>query len=130
MTTVSRSVIHKGGNVIRSSRFWCSFPLLIAATPALADPGAAEACAKTLSPAALQIYQAAAPDMRPDSDMANVLRDKVLPLVMAGDMNRRTARVAATEASVCLRGLQQQNVVVAASGLQRVDLKGPAPAVQ
>jgi hypothetical protein len=83
------------------------FPLLLIAAPALADPVAAESCAKTLSPPALRIYRAAAPDMKPGSNMEAVLRAKIMPMVMAGDMNRTTARPAAMAASGCLRTLQQ-----------------------
>jgi len=77
------------------------------AAPALADPAAAESCAKNLSPPALKIYRAAAPDMKRDTDIGAVLREKVRPMVMSGDMNRATARPAATAASFCLRNLQQ-----------------------
>jgi len=92
----------------RSSILWYTLPLLSIAAPALADPLAAESCAKTLSPAALSIYRAAAPKMTPGSDMASVLRSTVIPMVMSGDMTRKTARPAATAASFCLRSLQQQ----------------------
>ena len=78
-----------------------------AATPALADPASGEACSKTLQPPALMIYRAASPDMRPDTDMASLLRRKTIPLVMSGDMNIRTARPAATAASICLRELAE-----------------------
>jgi hypothetical protein len=77
------------------------------ASPALADPMGAELCAKSLSPAALKIYRAAAPDMKPTSNMENLLRATVIPMVMSGDMTRSTARPAATAASFCLRNLQQ-----------------------
>jgi hypothetical protein len=90
-----------------SSVFRCTFPLLFIAAPALADPVAAESCAKSLSPPALRIYRAAAPDMKPGSNMEAVLRAKIIPMVMAGDMNRSTARPAAMAASGCLRTLQQ-----------------------
>jgi hypothetical protein len=83
------------------------------ASPAFADEQAANSCARTLSPAALEIYRAAAPDLKPDTNMASLLRAKVMPMVMSGDMNRTTARTAATAASFCLRGLQQQRVEVA-----------------
>jgi hypothetical protein len=39
--------------------------------------------------------------------MEAVLRAKIMPMVMAGDMNRSTARPAALAASGCLRTLQQ-----------------------
>jgi hypothetical protein len=82
--------------------------LLPNASPALADPAAGEACAKTLSPPALKIYQAAAPDLKPDTDLATLLRAKTRPMVMSGDMTRSTARPAASAAAVCLRSLSQK----------------------
>ncbi len=75
------------------------------AAPAFADPASGEACAKTLTPPALMIYQAASPEMRPDTDMEKLLRRKTMPLVMLGDMNMATARPAAIAASTCLREL-------------------------
>ena len=94
--------------MLRSSLYGCSVPFLMMATPALADPPNADSCAKTLSPPALHIYRAAAPDIRPNSDMKRLLTMTVMPMVMSGDMNRTTAQAAATAASVCLRTLQQQ----------------------
>ncbi len=99
--------------MIRSSLFWCALPVLMMASPAFADEQSASSCARTLSPAALEIYRAAAPELRPGTDMASLLRAKVMPMVMSGDMNRTTARTAATAASFCLRGLQHPHVEVA-----------------
>jgi hypothetical protein len=78
---------------------------LCVTAPAFADPAGAEACSKSLAPPALLIYQAAAPDMRPDTDLARLLRSKVMPLVIMGEMNQSTARPAAIAASLCLRAL-------------------------
>jgi hypothetical protein len=91
----------------RVSMTWCTLSLLATAAPAMADPVAAESCAKTLSPAALQIYRAAAPDVKPNSNMPHLLRSKVMPMVMSGDMTVKIARPAAMAASFCLRDLQQ-----------------------
>jgi len=74
---------------------------------AFADPADGEACSKTLSPPALLIYHAAAPDMRPDTDMRRLLHSKVMPMVIMGDMNQSTARPAAMAASTCLRELAE-----------------------
>jgi hypothetical protein len=93
--------------MIRCGLFRFAVPLLIA-SPALADPAGALDCARNLSPAALRVYRAAAPELRPDSDLRELLRAKVIPLVMTGEMNTTTARAAAIGASICLRGLQQQ----------------------
>jgi len=93
--------------MIRSSIMQCAVPLMLTAAPAFADPLIAESCAKNLSPPALRIYRAAEPAVKPDSDLRALLRAKVMPMVLSGDMNRRTAQPAATEASFCLRNLQR-----------------------
>jgi hypothetical protein len=100
--------------MIRSPSIACIFPILVAAqvfapavAPAFANEAEARSCASTLSPAAQQIYRAAAPDMPRATDMDRLLRSKVTPMVMSGEMNRTTARLAATAASICLRSLQQ-----------------------
>ncbi len=86
-------------------------PLLIlfavGAGPALAnDPAAADACAAKLNPDAKSIYTEAAPSMKPGADMRAVLTHVVMPRVMHGDMNRRTAEPRAREASECLALMQ------------------------
>jgi hypothetical protein len=80
----------------------------VASGPALAaNPGAADACAAKLNPDARSIYSAAAPDMaKPGADMRAVLTRVVMPRVMHGDMNRRTAEPRAREASECLALMQ------------------------
>lgn len=82
--------------------------LSIGSGPALAaDPGAADACAAKLNPDAKSIYTAAAPDMaKPGANMRAVLTRVVMPRVMHGDMNRRTAEPRAREASECLALMQ------------------------
>jgi hypothetical protein len=77
------------------------------AAPAFADTASGEACSKTLPPPALLIYRAASPDMKTNTDMAVLLRQKTIPLVMSGDMTRTTARPAAIAASSCLEQLRK-----------------------
>jgi hypothetical protein len=96
--------------MIRGSLLRFAIPLVVA-SPAFADPAGGDGCARSLSPAALEVYRAAAPDLRPDSDLRALLRAKVMPLVMTGEMNTSTARSAAIGASVCLRSLQQTGFV-------------------
>jgi hypothetical protein len=80
---------------------------LAVSVPAFADSANGDACSKTLAPPALEIYRAAAPDMRPDTDMSRLLRSKIMPMVVMGDMNQSTARPAAMAASTCLRALAE-----------------------
>ncbi len=84
-----------------------ALPILCLSMPAFADPAGGEACSRTLAPPALLIYRAAAPDMRPDTDMRRLLHSKVMPMVIMGDMNQSTARPAAIAASTCLRELAE-----------------------
>jgi hypothetical protein len=94
---------------------------LAMAAPAFADQVSGEACSRTLPPAALMIYRAASPDMRPDTDMAKLLRRKTMPLVMMGEMNQSTARPAAIAASTCLRqlaGSPQDAKIITASAVK------------
>ncbi|GEM_PF-1586066 len=110
-----------------------TLPLLMLASPALADPSAANSCAKSLSPMALRIYDATAPEMHPNSDMRHLITLKVIPMVMAGELNRTTARTAATAASFCLRVLEQPQAPsperTAANTVQAVaDSSAPPPA--
>jgi len=85
----------------------CLVPLLLAAGPALADAAAGEACAGALSGPALQIYRAAAPELRADTDLASLLRAKVAPMVLFGPLDTATARVAAKAAADCLEALRR-----------------------
>lgn len=76
----------------------------IGSAPAVAvDFAAADACAAKLNPDAKSIYTEAAPSMtKPGADMRAVLTKVMMPRVMHGDMNRRTAEPLAREASECL----------------------------
>lgn len=74
--------------------------------PALADAAGAQSCAAKLSPAAQSIYRAAAPEVRPDTDLPALLRSKVRPMVMSGQIPENVARPEAEHAGECLRLLK------------------------
>lgn len=77
-----------------------------ASGPALAENTATESCTSKLSPDASSIYRAAAQDMRRDTDLPSLLREKIMPMVLSGQMRRSTARPAAEQAAACLQLLR------------------------
>ncbi len=82
--------------------------ILLAAIPAAAsaNPASAAACAATLPGEASVIYQATAPDIRPDSNIRDILVKKVRAMVISGQVPRATARSSAVAAGECLRLLK------------------------
>ena len=74
-----------------------------AATP---DPAKAEACAKTLPPEAMTIYQDVAPKTGPNTNLRSLLTSHTRLLVIAGRVQRGTARSSAYAAYACLKDLQ------------------------
>lgn len=76
--------------------------LLIAATPSLArNDKAAAACAAKLTPEGKQMFEATAPDVKPDSDLRELMRSKVIPLVMFGSLTREAAQANGPAAGAC-----------------------------
>ncbi len=86
--------------------------------PAWAGSAEAAACAQALPAQAQEVYQAVAPEVAQGGDMERVMRAKVVPMVMLGEMNRSSARRAAEAASVCLQRLRPAGgaMTVAAHG--------------
>ena len=60
-----------------------------------------------LSPEASSVYRAAAPDMCRDADLAGLLRERVMYMVLSDHLQRSAARPAAEQAAACLQ-LQQR----------------------
>lgn len=76
--------------------------LVLIATPALArDVKAANTCAAKLTPEGRQMFDATAPDVKPDSDMRELMRSKVIPLVMFGSLTREAAEANGQAAGTC-----------------------------
>jgi hypothetical protein len=72
------------------------------ATPALArDIKAANACAAKLTPEGKQMFEATAPEVKPDSDLRELMRSKVIPLVMFGSLTREAAEANGPAAGAC-----------------------------
>ena len=67
---------------------------------------AGEGCAAKLSPEATLVYRAAALDMRHDTDLEVLLRERVMVLVFTDQLDRDAARPAAEQAAVCLEQLR------------------------
>ena len=77
-----------------------------AASPAVTEGMSGEDCAAKLSPDASSIYRVAAPDMHHDTDLPSLLREKVMAMVMSGELKRSAARPAAEQAATCLQLLR------------------------
>jgi len=69
---------------------------------AAANTKAARACAAGLAPEARTIYEAAAPSIKPDTVIKDMLPGIVRPMVFAGKVSRRTGRQSARAAGACL----------------------------
>ena len=67
---------------------------------------AADGCAAKLSPEASLVYRVAALDMRPNTDLAVLLRERVMMLVFTDQLDRGAARPAAEQAAECLEQLR------------------------
>ena len=81
--------------------------LSLAFVPAArADQAAAQACASHLPPEAMTIYQDAAPNVTPGTDLRSLLKTRVKALVLAGSVQRTTARGSAIAAYGCLKHLK------------------------
>ena len=80
--------------------------LVVSAGAAAADTKAAQACAAGLAPEAKTIYEAAAPSIKPDTVIKDVLPGIVRPMVFAGKVSRQTGRQSARAAGGCLKMLK------------------------
>lgn len=80
--------------------------LTLAASPALADRAAGDACATGLSPEARAIYSATAPDFAASKDPRGLLTTRTRGLVQAGTVPMGKARAAAQAAAACLEKLR------------------------
>lgn len=76
-----------------------------ASRPFVATPAAA-GCAAQLSPKASVIYHDIAPHIMPDTDLETIMRQRVMMMIVTGDLSMRAARPAAEKAAECLEMLQ------------------------
>jgi hypothetical protein len=80
---------------------------LAAATPAFAaNIKASKTCAAALSPEGKMMYDAAAPNVKPDSEMRDVIRSGAIGLVMTGKLNREQAQANGPAVAGCLSKLK------------------------
>lgn len=70
---------------------------------ARADTATANACAATLSPDARLIYDKTFPQLKPNSNLRDLLTNNTRTLVIRGSISRTKARASATDASRCLQ---------------------------
>jgi hypothetical protein len=80
--------------------------LALSAGPALADRAAGDNCAANLTPAAKIIYQDTAPDIKPETDLRDAIRNHTRQLVIDGKLDRDGARDAAQAAGGCLKAIK------------------------
>ena len=71
-----------------------------------ADIRASKTCAATLSPEGKLMYDAAAPNVKPDSELRDVIRSGAIGLVMTGKLSRDQAQANGPAAASCLRLLK------------------------
>jgi hypothetical protein len=76
------------------------------AQSARADQASSQACAKTLSPESMTIYQAVAPQVTPSTDLIALMKSQVTALVVNGQVERASARASAKAAYPCLKALK------------------------
>ena len=77
--------------------------LPFAASPALANRAAADACAAKLPANSKLIYAATVDSVKANVKLADVVRDKTRSLVMSGKLSRGEAKGAAEAAGQCLK---------------------------
>jgi hypothetical protein len=75
---------------------------------AFADEVKPDACAASLSPTGKTIFEAVAPSVEADTNLKELLKKKVRPLVMSGKLKRKDAKANAPLAGECLLLLKQQ----------------------
>ena len=75
---------------------------------AFADTVNSETCAAQLTPTGKAIYEAVAPSVEADTNLKKLLKKKVRPLVMSGNLKRKNAKANAPLAGKCLLLLKQE----------------------
>jgi hypothetical protein len=81
--------------------------LLAAPLQASADPAAAVKCQASLDPEAKLIYDTVSPLVTPTTVIRDAIKQQTRSLVIAGKVNRATARDSAKAAGKCFRILRQ-----------------------
>ena len=76
------------------------------AEPALCGPAEATACATHLSPAGQAMFNAVVPHMKAGSDLATVMREQVMRLVLTGRIRGAEATENSKPAAKCVMLLQ------------------------
>jgi hypothetical protein len=81
--------------------------LLAPPLQAFADPAAAVKCQASLDPEAKLIYDTVSPLVTPTTVIRDAIKQQTRSLVIAGKVNRATARDSAKAAGECFRMLRQ-----------------------
>lgn len=81
---------------------------LALAAPALASVAKTPACRAGLAPAGRLIFDTAAPQLQPKSDLRDLVRRTARDLVLKGQLTRKAAVDNAMPAGLCLNSLRNQ----------------------
>lgn len=76
--------------------------LLLVPASALADQNAADTCAASLPKDGKTIYESVGPSYKPGTDLRALMKAQVPGLVMAGKVDKSSARANAVAAGKCL----------------------------
>ena len=85
-----------------------SLSIAVLSGTAFAEDVKSDACAASLSPTAKTIFDAVAPSVEADTNLKKLLKKKVRPLVMSGELKRKDAKANAPLAGECLLLLKQE----------------------
>jgi len=88
--------------------FFLSLSVAAISGTAFADEVKPDACAASLSPTGKIIFEAVAPSVEADTNLRELLKEKVRPLVMSGKLKRKDAKANAPLAGECLLLLKQE----------------------
>ena len=81
---------------------YLSLSIAAMSSTAFADKVNSETCAASLTPTGKTIFEAVAPSVEADTNLKELMKKKVRPLVMSGKLKRKDAKANAPLAGECL----------------------------
>lgn len=75
--------------------------ITLAAPASARDEKAAKACAAKLTPDGKAMFDSVAGEMKPDTDLRALMREKAIPMVMFGSLTRESAQENGPAAGAC-----------------------------
>ena len=92
---------------------YLSLSIAAISSTAFADKVNSETCAASLTPTGKTIFEAVAPSVEADTNLKELMKKKVRPLVMSGKLKRKEAKANAPLAGECLLLLKQDKAKAA-----------------